>query len=122
MLMSLAALALLADPTGVAHLKITVVRLTTSEQKTAIAKVVNREIHPLKGCYDLALKDSPHLKGEIELHFRLEGGVPGEMRVADSSTVKDDTVAQCMMARLGSAAWPKTKAGAAVTLRLKLAR
>jgi len=120
MLTWLAALALLADPTGVAHLKIAVVRLTASEQKAAVARVVNRELHPLKGCYDLALKDSPGLKGEIELRFRLEGGAPGVAQVADSSPVKNDTLAQCIMERLRSAAWPRTKRGAAVTLRLRL--
>ncbi len=122
MLALLPAVLLLAAPSGVDKLKVTLVKLTSSQQKGAVGKVVNGQLQPLKGCYDLALKDSPELKGELELDFTLEGGSPGEMKVADSSTVKDDTVSQCMMARLRSATWPKTKSGAAVTVRLKLAR
>ncbi len=121
MLTSIVTLLLLADPTGVAHLKVTLVKVTASEQKAAVTKVVNGQLQPLKGCYDLALKDTPELAGELQLNLTLEAGQPGMITVDDSSTVKDDTLAQCMMARLRATPWPKTRSGATATVRLKVA-
>ncbi len=121
-LSSALALLLVASPSGVEKLKVTLVKVTASEQKAAITKVINGQLEPLKGCYDLALKDAPDLKGELELVITLEGGVPGQLKVSEASPVKDDTAAQCIMARLRSAAWPKTRGSAELTVRLKLAR
>ncbi len=118
------ALVLSAAPgSGVEHLKVTLVKLTASEQKGALTKVVNGQLEPLKGCYDLALKDTPELKGELELELTFEGATLGEAKLSEASPLKDDTLSQCMMARLRTAAtWPKMKSGAKATVRLKLAR
>jgi len=117
-----AALLLAAPPSSVDKLKVTLVKLTASEQKPALTKVVNGQLQPLKGCYDLALKDNADLKGELEVMVSLEGGTVTNVTPSVTSPVNDDTVTQCIMARLRSATWPKTKAAVDVTVRLKLSR
>lgn len=116
------AVLLLAAPPALDKLKVTLVSLTASEQQAALHRAVKHELPPLKGCYDLALKSDPDLKGELELTFSFEEGTVAQSSVSEGSPVKDETAAQCIMARLRTVTWPKLKAGATMTVRLKLAR
>jgi hypothetical protein len=102
-------------------MKISLGKLSATEAKAAVSKTAAAQLEPLKGCYDLALKSAPDLKGELAVRFALERGAenPEAVSVDEVSTLKDDTVSQCVMARLRSTKWPKPKARSEVALTLK---
>jgi hypothetical protein len=101
-------------------------KLTASEQQPAMTKVMKAQLEPLKGCYDLALNDTPTLKGELSLKFTLDAAQPSivDISMDEHSALTDGTVSSCVMARLRSTTWPAPKkhADVAVTLKFELAR
>ncbi len=122
MLLSMLALLLTAEP----KMHISVTRLTATEQKAAVSKVMAEQLEPLKGCYDLALKDAPELKGLLSLRITLEAKqtTAEQILVDEGSTLKDDTVSACVKARLSSTEWPKAgkRSEIAVTLKFAVSR
>ena len=118
MISSLLLLTLAGAPAPTMH--ISVAKLSATEQKPAVAKVMAAQLEPLKGCYDLALADSPQLKGTLAITFSVEARetTPDALSVDEASTLKDATVSSCVLARLRSTAWPKPhkRSQVAVTL------
>jgi len=112
--------ALLLQAPEFKNLKVTLVKVTATDQKAAVTKTVKGQLEPMKGCYDLALKDTPDLKGEIQLELSFEGSTVSKMSVAEASPLKDQTLGSCLLGRLGAAQWPKVKAGTTATVRVKL--
>lgn len=112
---------LLAGAPAGPKMKLSLVKVTATEQKAAVAKRASAQLEALKGCYDLALKDQPELKGELTVTFALEQRAEhaAAVSVDPASTLKDETVSQCVAARLQSTSWPKAKARSEVALTLK---
>jgi hypothetical protein len=103
---SLLALALALAAAPKAH--VTLVKSSASANDAAIAKELKSQASGLHDCYDLALKDTPALKGTVSLTFQVEptAGVT-TLTVADDS-LTDETLVSCVKARL-STTWPKVK-------------
>ena len=102
------------------QMHISVAKLTASEQKPAVGKVMASQLEALKGCYDLALKDSPQLKGQLTLTFALEPrqSSPDALTLDEGSSLQDGTVSSCVMARLRATEWPKPKKHSQVAVTL----
>lgn len=114
-------LLLLAGTPAEPKLKISLVKLSATQQKGAVSKKASAQLEALKGCYDLALKSAPGLKGDLTLTFALEKNAqrPESVTVDEASTLQDQTVSQCVIARLQSTSWPKSKARSEVAITLK---
>jgi len=114
-------LLLLAGAPAEPKMKISLVKLSATQQKGAVSKKASAQLEALKGCYDLALKSTPELKGDLTLKFALEKNAasPESVAVDEASTLKDETVSQCVIARLQSTSWPKSKARSDVAITLK---
>lgn len=122
MTFALLALALAASPAE-PKMKISVVKLAATEQKAAVSRVLQQQLEPLKGCYDLALKDEPGLEGELSLKVVLggRGSTPEDVTVDEASTLKSSTAASCVKARFLSTEWPAPKKRAEISVTLKFA-
>jgi hypothetical protein len=118
MISSLLFLTLAGAPSPQMH--ISVAKLAASEQKPAVGKVMAAQLEALKGCYDLALKDSPQLKGQLSLTFSLEPrqSTPDALTLDEASSLQDGTVSSCVMARLRATEWPKPKKHSQVAVTL----
>lgn len=120
-MLTLALSALLASaPAHEPTMKITVARLEASSAKKAISAVLHDQLEALKGCYDLALKDSPGLTGKVGVKFDIPKGtaLAGDP-VATEGGLTDPTLVPCVLARLRSAQWPKVQTTTHVELALQ---
>jgi len=118
--LSLALLLLAAAPTPHAVL----VKSTATAHAAAVARELKAQAAPLEGCYDLALKAAPGLKGTLTLTFELEPGSGLTTLSASADSLQDETLVPCAKARLRTAAWPEVKSTVTVhaTYRFELKR
>ena len=102
------------------QMHVSVAKLSASEQKPAVGKVLAAQLEALKGCYDLALKDSPQLKGQLTLTFALEPkqSMPDALTLDEGSSLQDGTVSSCVMARLRATEWPRAKKHSQIAVTL----
>ena len=116
--LKLASLLLAADP----QLRISLVKVTARESKSAVARTLKEQLEPMKGCYDLALKDNPALEGDVKAAFDVVAGTESAGEVtALPGGVEDPTLGSCVRARLTSTTWPKTRKGNHVEVVLHFA-
>ena len=81
------------------------------EDPNAIAAVIRRRIGAVKGCYDLALKRNPDIKGKVVVKFTIgETGAVVDISIEDNST-GDNGVANCISQRVRNFRFPKPKNG-----------
>jgi hypothetical protein len=94
--------------------------VTSSEATAAVTRELKTHLVPLEGCFDLASKDAPRLAGTLTLTFTAEpeSGVTA-ISSAPDSTIKDQTLVPCVMARLRAGAWPVGKRPLTVTVTLR---
>ncbi|MBK7863751.1 MAG: AgmX/PglI C-terminal domain-containing protein [Archangiaceae bacterium] len=113
-------LTLLASPEP--KMKISIARVEASAAKAAVTRVLKAQLEPLKGCYDLALKEEPELAGTVGVKFDLEKGATAANRpTAVDGGLTQATLVPCVLARLGSVEWPKASQQNHVELTLKFA-
>lgn len=77
----------------------------------AIAAVVRRRLAAIKGCYERSLNRNPDLQGKITIRFTI--GPTGAIVdiSAESNTMGDDGVAQCIISRMRGWRFPKPEGG-----------
>lgn len=81
------------------------------EDPNAIAAVIRRRIGAVKGCYDLALKRNPDIKGKVVVKFTIgETGAVVDISIEDNTT-GDNGVASCISGRVRNFRFPKPKSG-----------
>ncbi len=97
-------LALAAAPKA----SITVVKSSATVNAPAAARELKSQAEGLRDCFDLALKSSPSLKGELTLTLKAEPGAGVTSLTIDEDTVKDETLSSCASARLRTS-WPSVK-------------
>jgi Ca-activated chloride channel family protein len=90
--------------------------------KGTIQKMVKQQIPSIESCYQTALKKKSDLKGEVVLRFVIDSNGRIEKISLVSSTVKDNSLEQCIIQKIKgiSIPIPKGKAKVEVTLSLKL--
>jgi hypothetical protein len=103
------ALALAAAP----KLHVSLVKSGATAGAAAVTRELKAQLVPLEGCYDLALKSSPALKGTLALTFDVEAASITRIKASDDS-VQDDTLVPCVMARLRTGRWPTQKSALTV--------
>ncbi len=118
--LALALLVLAAAPTPVVKL----VKSSATAHAAAVARELHAQAEPLVGCYDLALKAAPALKGTLSVTFELEPGSGVTTLSAGPGSLEDETLVPCALARLRSASWPEVKQTVTVkaTYRFELRR
>jgi hypothetical protein len=103
-------------------MKISVAKLSATTSKAAVGKVLKDQLEPLKGCYDLALKETPGLTGDLAVKFEVGTGTGvAEEPTAVPGGLDQPTLVPCVLARLASTAWPKVKGKNHVELTLHFA-
>ncbi len=81
------------------------------EDPGQIAAVIRRRIGAIKGCYDLALKTNPDIRGKVVVKFSIgETGAVVEIST-EENTSGDDGVARCIVSRVRNFRFPKPKGG-----------
>ena len=120
MSLALALLVLGADPTP----HVTLVKSQATANAAAVTRELKEQAEPLAGCYDLALKAAPALKGTVSLTFELEPDSGLTVLTVDKDSLADETLVPCAKARLRTAAWPPVKQTVTVhaTYRFELRR
>ena len=104
------------------QLRVTLVKVTATEKKAAVTQTINGQLGALKGCYDLALKGAPGLKVTaltVKMTFEASQQAPADASTVEQSSAPDDTVSQCVKARLRTVKWPKPRAKSVVELVLQ---
>jgi hypothetical protein len=76
-----------------------------------VSRVLNQHLHEVQGCYERALIAKPGLRGKITLEWtiRTNGRVSGVKQ--KFSSLKDASVARCIMAKLKGWRFPKPRGG-----------
>jgi len=108
-------------PSGSA-MKITVAKVQAAASKPAVTQVLKDQLEALKGCYDLALKESPGTTGNLSVTFDVVAGTrkAAELQVTPGG-IEQQTLQECLLARLGRTDWPKAKSTNHVELTLHFA-
>jgi hypothetical protein len=75
-----------------------------------VAKELKDQVEALAGCYDLALKARPGLKGTVTVSLEVQPRTGVTAVSASPDSVKDDTLVPCVLARLRTGEWPAEKA------------
>jgi hypothetical protein len=89
----------------------------------AVRKELQAQVEPLKGCYDLALKSDPALRGTVTATFTVEAGVGIAAISAGEDSIKDETLVSCVLARLRYGGdWPQPKTRLTVTATFRFDR
>jgi hypothetical protein len=108
------ALVLAAAPSA-PKLNVALVKSTASANAPAVTRELKAQLEPLEGCYDLAVKDAPALRGQVTVTFSVDPEIGVTTISASEDSVKDDTLVSCVLARLRFGEWPKPKKALSVT-------
>ncbi len=88
--------------------QVTLVKSSGSGNAAALAKELKSQAVGLHDCYDLALRDTPTLKGNLSVTFQVEPSTGVTTVTVGDDSLKDDTLVPCVVARLRTS-WPKVK-------------
>lgn len=92
------------------------VRVGGGLDRAEVLKVVNQHMSAVRNCYERALLARPDLEGKLTLEWTVGGGgAVISVRLA-SSTMRDQTVANCIMGDIRRWMFPKPIGGRAVTV------
>lgn len=74
----------------------------------AIVEIVKKNRDKVRACYDAALKESPDMKGNLVIHFKLdaEGIIAVAELVPDRSQITSPKVVECAIAALKGMSFP----------------
>ena len=115
----LLALAAALSVTAAPELQVSLVKMTATSNQPAITKELKAQLGSLEGCYDLALKGTPSLRGAMTVLFVLDVDIGLTSISATEDSVKDDTLVSCVLARLRFGEWPKPKKPTSVSATIR---
>lgn len=108
-------LALLLATAPEPQLSVSLVKSSASASASAVTRELKEQLGALEGCYHLAVKDTPALRGAVTATFRIEPDVGVATIAARPESVKNGTLISCVLARLRFAEWPNPKKAITVT-------
>jgi hypothetical protein len=90
-----------------------VAQVMGSIDKELIRKVIQEHAAQIRFCYEEQLAVNPKLAGKVAIKWVIDadGNASNASVDAAATTLKDDKVHQCMMARIVSWQFPKPKGG-----------
>ena len=77
----------------------------------SIAKVVQKRMKSIQGCYNKELKRDPSLKGKVEIEFTIGENGRIEEALTVGNTMGNKTVANCILRMLKRWKFPKPDGG-----------